>query len=63
MGKEPISENVCTVLSHSITSNSESPWNMPGFSVHGISQARILEWAAVSYSISVINQLVNVWPE
>ena len=25
-------------------------WNLPGFSVHGISQARILEWVAISFS-------------
>ena len=24
--------------------------NLPGFSVHGISQAKILEWAAISFS-------------
>ena len=24
--------------------------NLPGFSVHGISQARILEWIAISFS-------------
>ena len=27
-----------------------TPLSPPGFSVHGISQARILEWAAVSCS-------------
>ena len=26
------------------------PWDFPGSSVHGISQARILEWIAISYS-------------
>ena len=25
-------------------------WNRPGSSVHGISQARILEWVAISFS-------------
>ena len=25
-------------------------WNLPGFSGHGISQARILEWVAISFS-------------
>ena len=28
---------------------------LPGFSVHGISQARILEWAAISYSRDLPN--------
>ena len=29
-----------------------TPWTvaLPGFSVHGISQARILEWVSISYS-------------
>ena len=30
----------------------------PGFSVHGISQARILEWVAVSFSSQVIFKIV-----
>jgi len=25
-------------------------WSLPGFSVHGILQARILEWVAISFS-------------
>ena len=25
-------------------------WSLPGSSVHGISQARILEWLAISFS-------------
>ena len=29
----------------------------PGFSIHGISQARILEWAAISYSREGVNEL------
>ena len=33
-------------VSHSVVSNSV----MPGFSVHGILQTRILEWVAISFS-------------
>ena len=29
---------------------SEIPWNLPGFSVRGILQARVLEWVAISSS-------------
>ena len=29
-------------------------WNPPGSSVHGIFQARILEWVAISFSITVV---------
>ena len=37
--------------SHSLVSSSATPWtnSLPGFSVHGIIQARILEWAAISF--------------
>ena len=39
--------HVCSVMS-----NCYDPvdWSLPGFSVHGIFQARILEWVAISYS-------------
>ena len=36
-------------ISHSDTSDSMD-WSPPGFSVHGILQARILEWVAISFS-------------
>ena len=35
-------------VSHSVVSNYFA--NLPGFSVHGILQARILEWVAISFS-------------
>ena len=39
------------MLSCSVVSNSATPWNsLPGSSVHRISQARILEWVAISFS-------------
>ena len=40
------------VLSHSVVSNSCDPidGNLPGSSVHGILQARTLEWVAISFS-------------
>ena len=36
----------------SVMSDSFQLHGLPGFSVHGISQARILEWVAISFSIS-----------
>ena len=38
-------------FSHSVVSNScdSTDWSPPGSSVHGILQARVLEWVAVSY--------------
>ena len=42
---------VC-VLSRSVVSDSCDPvdCSLPGFSLHGILQARILEWVAISFS-------------
>ena len=42
----------CCMFSHSVMSDSLQPHGLcpPGFSVHGISQARILEWIAISFS-------------
>ena len=39
--------SACSVVPHSLQPMDGSP---PGSSVHGISQARILEWVAISYS-------------
>ena len=43
---------VCSVLSHSVMSDScdSMDCSPPGFSVHGILQARILKWVAISSS-------------
>ena len=49
MGKE-IKKN--TYVSHSVVSDSLQPMDcsLPGSSVHGVLQARILEWVAISFS-------------
>ena len=36
--------------SHSVVSDSLQPRSLPGSSVHGIFQARVLEWVAISFS-------------
>ena len=43
---------VCVCVSHSVMSDSLQPhgFSPPGFSVHGIFQARMLEWVAISFS-------------
>ena len=40
------------VLSPSVVSDSTTPWDCspPGSSVHRISEARVLEWVAISFS-------------
>jgi len=35
--------------------------NLPGSSVHGIFQARVLEWGAIAFSITVLYQSL-IWP-
>ena len=35
--------------------------SIPGSSVHGIFQARILEWVAVSFSICNVDRVESVW--
>ena len=43
---------ILLLFSHSVVSDSHDPmdYSPPGFSVHGISQGRILEWVAISSS-------------
>ena len=43
---------VCCFFSHSVVSNSLWPmdFNPPGSSIHGVLQARILEWVAIPFS-------------
>ena len=42
--------------SHSVVSDYWWPHSLPGSSIHGIFQARVLEWAAISFS------RVSSWP-
>ena len=44
--------NLCW-FSHSVVSNPCDPMDcsLPGSSIHGIFQARIMEWVAISFSI------------
>ena len=37
--------------------------SLPGFSVHGIFQARVLEWAAIAFSIFILYIATKFWPE
>ena len=48
---------VCQSLSH--VQLSATPWSPPGSSVHGILQARILEWFAISSSRKMPLQLTE----
>ena len=45
-------DHLCAMLSHSVMSDSCDPIDCspPGSSFHGILQARILEWVAISFS-------------
>ena len=35
--------------------------SLPGSSIHGIFQARVLEWGAIAFSESLFTQLQNIW--
>ena len=35
-------------------------WSLPGSSVHGIFQARVLEWGAIAFFAERANSLVNI---
>ena len=42
--------SACVVTQSCPTLGNPMDYSLPGFSVHGISQARILEWVAISSS-------------
>ena len=42
------------VAQSGLTLRDPMDWNPPGSSVHGIFQARVLEWDAISFSIIVV---------
>ena len=50
-----ISCSCCLVLSHVLTLCDPMACSLPGFSVHGILLARILEWVAISSSGDIPN--------
>ena len=55
---------VSVVVSHQVMSDSCDPMDcsLPGSSVHGISQRRILEWVAISFSwgSSLLRDLIHI---
>ena len=34
-------------------------YSLPGSSIHGIFQARVLEWGAIAFSLSVVSQVYS----
>ena len=36
-------------------------WSLPGSSVHGIFQARVLEWGAIAFSLSCVQLFATRW--
>ena len=34
-------------------------YSLPGFSIHGIFQARVLEWGAIAFSVTYIRMAIN----
>ena len=50
-------------VNHSVVFDSLEPmdWTPPGFSVHGILQARILEWVAIPFSRGSSQSRDRIW--
>ena len=46
----PYSMHACSVAQSCLTLSDSTDFSPPGSSVHGITQARILEWVAISFS-------------
>jgi len=46
---------LCPTLSDSMD------WNLPGSSIHGIVQARVLEWVAVAFSARKVSHVIKLW--
>ena len=53
---------VCT-HAHSVVADSLQPCSSPGSSVHGISQARIVAWVAISFSRGIFSSKGWMSPE
>ena len=49
------------LLSHSVVSDSVPPHDcsLPGSSIHGIFQARVLEWVAIAFSDRLLGVLIK----
>ena len=57
-------KSVSEVAQSGLTLSDPMDCSLPGFSVHGIFQARVLEWGAIDFSKSVElikDQLLNKW--
>ena len=54
---------VCVCVSESLSCVRlfATPWSLPGFSVHGILQARILEWIAIPFSRGFPSPGIEPW--
>ena len=33
---------------------------LPGFSVHGIFEARVLEWGAIAFYVNMVQKMLNI---
>ena len=49
----------CEVTQSCLTLSSPTDCSPPGSSVHGIFQARVLEWGATAFSVPSLNHLLN----
>ena len=51
---------VCSATQSCLTFGNSMGCSLPGFSVHGSLQARVLEWVAISFSRVEVNNLPTI---
>ena len=54
-------ESESEVTQSCLTLSDPMDCSLPGFSVHGIFQARVLEWGAIAFYYSKLKVLFNLW--
>ena len=54
----PMHESDKRKWSCSVVSDSSMDWSLPGSSIHGIFQARVLEWAAIAFSKWALGSII-----
>ena len=60
MQKSPLKESLCVLVTQwCLTLRDPADCSPPGSTVHGILQARMLEWVAISFSKSIKKSIIK----
>ena len=49
------------VIQSCLTLSDPMDYSLPGSSIHGIFQARVLEWAAIAFSHCIVHGVAKSW--